>query len=63
MSITVKQLIKELKNFPSDSLVGMAAMDNGGNELEGHVEFIETFDPEKSFDKDFCKNTFVVLRG
>jgi len=61
MSLTVKQLIKELKKYPANSRVGMKAHDNKENEIDGIVSSVDEFDPETSFDPDYCQDVYVVL--
>ncbi len=57
----VKDLIKELKKYPQNSFIGVSAHDNDETELQGIVNSIEEFFPEKSFDPKYCKNVHVVL--
>lgn len=61
MAMTVKELINELKKYPQDSLVAWRDHDQGENEIAAHVEGVESFDPKKSFDPEYCKNVRVVL--
>ncbi len=60
MALTVKQLIKELKKWPQDYRVGVAAHDLGSDELDGHVQYIDEL--EEGFMKEDCGPT-VVLRS
>jgi len=61
MKITVKQLIKLLKKYPQDSYIGIQAHDNDENELQLIVSGVSDYNPEESFDNDFCSNVYVVL--
>ncbi len=62
MRLTVGQLIKELKRYPKDSLVGIADFDtDASNRLSGVASSVSSFDPDTSFDPDFCKSCYVVI--
>ena len=57
----VHELIKELKKYSPNSEVGIVAHDNLDGEISGFVIRVWPFDPEKSFDPEYCRNCFVVL--
>lgn len=60
--MTVRDLIKELKNHPPDAEIGWQDHDMPENELNDRVRYIYHFEPELSFDPAFCENVKVVLR-
>ena len=61
--MTVAELIRELRKYPKDARVGFQDHDSYENEVSSHVHNVYPFDPETSFDPDFCRNVLVVLRG
>ncbi len=61
--LTVRELIAKLKNFPPDSYVGYQTHDNTSDEITGIIDFVDEFNPEESFDPNYCKNVFVVVQG
>ncbi len=60
-SMTVDELIKELKKHPGDSKVAWRDHDQSENEINDLVRGVEQFDPEKSFDPKFCAGVKVLL--
>lgn len=57
----VKELIRRLKEFPPESRVGIQAHDDGETELQGFAFSVREFDPETSFDPEYCKGCRVVI--
>jgi hypothetical protein len=60
--MTVAQLIKELKKYPKDAKVGIRDHDGAEDEISSIPKWVKPFDPETSFDKEFCKGITVVIQ-
>lgn len=61
MTMTVEELIKELKKHPKKSLVGW--QDHDSDSVTGFVNYVDSFDPDESPDPEFCAGVKVVLRS
>lgn len=60
--MTVKELIKQLKEHPMNAKVAWQDHDQAEDEINAEVGNVESFDPEKSFDPAYCKGIKVVIR-
>ncbi|KKK83658.1 hypothetical protein LCGC14_2791170 [marine sediment metagenome] len=63
MTMTVGELIKELRKHPRGAFVGWQDHDAEETEISAHVTIVCEFDEEDSFDPEYCKGIGVVLRG
>jgi hypothetical protein len=59
--LTVRDLIRELRKHPPDARVAWRDHDQSEGEINAPVGSVDSFNPEASFDSEFCRNVRVVL--